>query len=39
MSALEAKFAREAKPRPTDWAIQHTGGGFFRLVFVGVHGG
>lgn len=34
MNYYEAKFAREAKPRPTDWLIIEGSRGFFKLIQV-----
>lgn len=34
MNYYEAKFAREAKERPTDWLIVASSRGFFKLVQV-----
>lgn len=35
MNYYEAKFAREAKERPTDWLIIENSRGFFKLIQVG----
>lgn len=35
MNCYAAKFAREAKPRPSDWLIVPTRAGQFRLVYIG----
>lgn len=35
MNYYDAKFAREAKPNPTQWRISHVGGGVFTLDYVG----
>lgn len=35
MTSLEAKFAREAKPRPKDWVIAYSRTRGFYLVFIG----
>lgn len=35
MSYYEAKFAREAKNKPTDWLIQSMGLGSYKLVYMG----
>jgi len=35
MNAMAAKFAREAKPNPTEWIIAPAGGGRYRLVRIG----
>lgn len=32
MNVYEAKFAREAKEKPTDWVIQYVGNGKYKLV-------
>lgn len=34
MTALQAKFAREAKDNPLDWMIGYGRGGY-RLVYIG----
>jgi len=34
MNEMAAKFAREAKDRPTDWQIYPIGNGLYRLVYL-----
>ena len=34
MNEMAAKFAREAKEKPTDWQIYPIGNGLYRLIHV-----
>lgn len=34
MTALQAKFEREAKPKPREWVIGYGRGGY-RLIYIG----
>ena len=36
MNYYAAKFAREAKPNPTDWIIRPVGHGRYALDFIGI---